>query len=360
MSIENDKNPVKLLVELDAPGVGNKNSSISVKKYEGSLDKEALAKAVHEIVRSSECVVVCNHTDDGCIDGRCVIQLALPDSEGFNIKKVDDNTGNERAKVAGGGLITSLAMYKALGEGVVSPEQDIIYIADEFAKKDIYCGGHTGIHGSEEQNKTDCGANDRFDEIIDTAIKNREQIAKVTELLVEPTGEGFSSDSLDSSFDSWSDILTKSKYFDGSNGSQRLEAIKNGILIAQENMPIDKKASVLKNLGGDHNEILLVVNYAKGRTFSQTKLRETLIEQFPGVDPNDLPQVFALDVWRIEELAHAVADLPEKATSRQRSDENRQERFSRALHAGIAYQVATYATLTDGSLPVYVFAEASI
>ena len=361
-TIEDEKRPTIQLVDIiPAPGLGDPISSISAVKYEAKSESaKDMVRDTHEIVKSGECIVRCNHADDGCIDGRCVNELAYPDGNKFITKYVDDNQGNERAKVAGGGLLTSLAMYKAVGEDIVSPEEDIAYIARDFARQGVQCGAHTaGSHGSEVLDKTGCGANDKFDEIMNVAITHRKDISDVSSVLIRPSGNGFDADLLGSGLDKWSEILEVRGYFDGSNGVSRLDAIRDGILSAQATMLGNEKASVLKNLGGGHNEVLLVVNYAKGHTFSQTKLREMLMERHPEVaDPDELPQVFVLDMWRVEELAHAVANITPKDGT-ERTEDEKQARYLTALHAGVAYQIATYATLTDGSLPVAVFAESN-
>lgn len=348
------KQRVKLLRELPAPGKGLGKISYDAFEQKSNLAQEMIA-ATRELIQSSECMKTCNHRDDGCIDGRCVDEIAVPDGETFSVKTVEDNVGNERAKVAGGGLLTSLAMYKAIGEDLVSPDEDLAYIAKEFARGGVYCGAHTGSHGSSSKKTTDCGANDRFDEILLTAVKNREDISEVTQALLAPLHQQpYQPTVLNKDMGNWRHIVMETNNFARSNGISRLDVIRDGILTAQETLQGDEKASVIKHLGGDHNEIFLVVNYARGMTFSQTQLRQQMTEKFSTVDPDSLPQVFALDMWRVDELAHAIACLPEKYSGRNRTTMEQQERYERALHAGAAYQVATYMTLTDGSLPVFV------
>lgn len=358
MSIEIDQKPAIVLKEtVPAPGLGDKNSSISIKKYEDDATKEVLLDDLREIVRSGECIAPCYHHDDGCIDGRCANQLVFPEDGDFATKDVSDNSGNERAKVAGGGLITGLAMHKALGEGIVSPEEDIAYIAAEFAKQNIYCGAHTGSHAN--GGKTDCGANDRFDEIINNAISNRAAISQFTEVLVQQIGQQFDQNAMDQDINQWTDIVNRQSYFMNSDGVTRLDAISEGVLVAQKTITDDKKASVIKNLGGGHNEVELEVMCEEDYTFSQTRLRDALIARNPDVNPDDLPQVFVLDLWRVHQLAEAIAQMPERTTGRLRTEDEVRQRYSRALHAGVAYQVGTYITLTDGSLDINVFAGAA-
>lgn len=344
---------VKLLQTIPAPGYGF--GSISFKSFEkrSNLAEEMIAKT-HEVISSGECMVACDHDDDGCIDGRCVDTIAVPDGKGFSLKSVESNFGNERAKVAGGGLLTGLAMFKAIGEDLVSPDDDLAYLVKGFAQQGIYCGAHTGSHGSEVKQTTDCGANDKFGDILSTAIKNDEHIANVTKVLLSPIHGSYDSEVLQNDIRNWQHIVTETNNLSRSNGTSRLDVIRGGMLDVQNKAHNDERTSVIKNLGGDHNEIFVVVNYAKEKTFSQTKLREALHEEYPDVEMKALPQVFALDVWRVDQLAHAIACLPEKSSNRARTNDEKRNRYNSALYAGVAYQVATYTTLTDGTLPLFV------
>lgn len=246
-------------------------------------------------------------------------------------------------------------MFKAIGEDLISPDQDLSYLAQAFAKQGVYCGAHTGSHGSATNQKTDCGANDRFDEILKNTIDNQDGVEAIVKELLKPLGVSVEEGVLSSDIRSWNHVLTQTKNFAHSNGTSRLESIKHGILAAQDSYYSDEKVTVIKNLEGNHNEILLIVNYAKGLTFSQTKLREALHDEYPDVDLSDLPQVFALDMWRIDQLAQAVARIPKKHSSETRTVDEINQRYLQALYAGTAFQAATYVTLTDGSLPAFLF-----
>lgn len=359
MLVDSDQNlKLHLIDTIPAPGLGDEKSSISAKRLERMPEMRPLLQDLKEIVKSGECIVTCNHNDDGCIDGRCADLLAYPQDGEFATKEVPDNKGNERAKVAGGGLITGLAMYKALGEGLVSPESDITFIADSFAHKGIYCGAHTGAHGSPDAKKSDCGANDRFGEIIHTVIQNKNAVAGVTRRFMDYLGVTYNQEHMDNNIADWDCIVKLRDNFINSDGLMRLDAIREGVLIAQDTVTDDTKASVIKNLAGSHNEYELEVICDEGMTFSQTQLRDALLARHPEVDPDDLPQVFVLDLWRVRQLAEAIAAIPDRDSGRIRSSDEINERFSRALHAGIAYQIGTYVTLTDGSLDINVFADA--
>lgn len=359
--IENDNTLTNRLTEvIPAPGVGNPDSSISMTKYLDQAtyenQKKEIAESMHEIIASGECLVTCSHDDDGCLDGRCTSEIAVPNGQEFEVVNVEHNKDNERAKLAGGGYTTALAMYAALGEKSASPEGDIVYIADEFAKQGIHCGAHTGGHGSEDLGKTDCGANDKLRDIIACGANHREVVAAVTAALFKHSTDLFGEGSMNKALDAWANVQSDEEYFANSNGVSRLDAIRASILNTQDNSGRDGKVAVIKNLKDDHNEIELVVDYEQGHTFSQTKLRNLLAEKYPNVDAKDLPQVFVLDFWRVQQLAYAVAVMPERESGRARTDEEIQDRYATAIHAGVAFQVATYATLTDGSLPVNIFA----
>lgn len=338
---------------LPAPGVGLGAISVDTFREKSPLAEEMIHET-REIIQSGECIMTCNHNDDGCVDGRCVDEIAVPNNESFNLKIVESNFGNERAKVAGGGYMTGLAMFKAIGEDLVSPDVDLEFLSKEFARQGVYCGAHTGSHGSEPKQTTDCGANDRFDQILDIAASHRAEVAEITSALVQPFVDTFHPELLKEDLDNWQHIVKETDNFSHSSGISRLDVIRDGILSAQDSVKGEEKVSVIKHLGGNHNEIFLVVNYLKDMTFSQTKLRNELIEKFPSADPESLPQVFALDMWRVDELAHTVAALPEKNLGRERNSATLHKRYVSALLAGTAYQVATYVALTNGSLPVVI------
>lgn len=105
----------------------------------------------------------------------------------------------------------------------------------------------------------------------------------------------------------------------------------------------EKPLAVTKRLDGDHNEDYIIVNYVEGTTFSQGAFADTLRESFPDKDDKNLAQAFVVDAWRVVELAKA--SVPE-------------DEFETAMYAGVAYQVATAATLTDGTLKMFAYTQA--
>ena len=351
ITIDSDeKTNVQVIESIPGPGGGKKDASISYKNYE--QERPELAHALIEIINSGECVARCTHDDDGCVDGRCVCEIAYPDGDEFETISVLDNGDHERAKVAGGGYITALAMLQALGERGESPEQDIAYLADELAAQGIYCGGHIGSHGKFDNGLTDCGANDKEDVIISGSAYEAESPSGGVSLLMGHSSDTYNSNIVERAINGWSDAIEDTDYLVNSNGVTRLEAAQDAILKSEKGNVSARKASVIKNLGSNHNEKRLIVNYEDGHTFSQTKLRRLLMERFPGVDPDEMPQVFVCDYWRVQKLADAVAHFSDRTSGRERSDAEIEERRQLALHAGVAFQVGTYLTLTDATLPI--------
>jgi hypothetical protein len=331
--------------EVTALGVmsyGNTESTISREKQLASAElSQEVDLRSQEIINSGEALVDINDTDDGCIDGRETFELYVTEGGDFYLKRVDEDRNHERAKVAGGGYITSQAIRLGIGEKGSSIDEDISQLGSDLAEKGVYCGAHTGAHKHGEG--TDCGANDKLPLILHNALAYREQVEGSTKALIETAGLEFNIDTFTTVLTNWEATLADEAYFEGSTGASRLERILSTQAAASEVDGGHKPVAVTKHLDGDHNEDYIIVNYIKGKTFSQGILAEKLREEFPDKEEKNLAQAFVVDTWRIVELAQAAAD---------------EEDFEAALYAGVMYQVATAATLTDGSLPMFAYTEA--
>lgn len=327
--------------ELPRLGYGNPDAAI---KYERVNDnKEQLDQMIGyavETINSGGCMVEPTKEDDGCIDGRTTVEVTYIDVEGIQrTVSVEVNDGHERQKVAGGGYLTGLAMEIALRPPKEGIESVLRNVVETLGQNDIFCGLHTGTHGKPEYGQTDCGANDKFQQILETGLRYRSDIAKTTQALVMSAGANYYPDAQHASELGWEAALADESFFRHSNGETRNQmivgALKQSQVVAEAKEPL----AVSKKLIGDHNERIILANFQEGKTFSQQMLRETLKKQFPDVSDEDLPQVFVVDVPRIVELAQGLAtDSVE---------------YQVALQAGIAYQLATASTLTDGSLRVF-------
>ena len=323
--------------EIPPLGVGNPESSISyVKQLEsGELTAEVAEKAV-ELIMSGECMREINEKDDGCIDGRHAVQVVFPTEAGEFIERpVANSEEHLRAKVAGGGYITALAMRVGSGEASDSARNDLAGEIRRLATAGICCGAHTGEHGHGDA--TDCGANDKFPLILENGIRFQDVIAANTVALIKEAGLEVNEALLGDVFTNWKNAVDR-QYGKESTGATRFDVIEEGIVdLQQEAQQKDKPVAVTKNLGGDHKEDFIVVNYRDGETFSQPALNERLTEQFPDVQA----QAFVVDAPRIVAIAKARAGEDEEA-------------FQQSLYAGVAFQLATAATLTDGSLRTFV------
>lgn len=326
------------VIEVPAMGYGNPDSAISRAKQleSGELSAE-VDKSAQEFIVSGEGIVAVQEKDDGCIDGRETSELYITEGGEFYTKPAD-NSNHERAKVAGGGYLTSQAMRLGVGRRGVSMDTDLASVGTDLAEKGIYCGAHSGAHQHGEG--TDCGANDKFAPILQNGLAFREQVHGSVGALIQAAGLEFKPEVLEAVFANWQATLDDEGYFVGSTGETRLKTILATQAAASEAAGEEKPLAVTKHLDGDHNEDYIIVNYVEGTTFSQNALAEKLRGEFPDKDDKNLAQAFVVDAWRIVELAKAAVT---------------EEEFETALYAGVAYQVATAATLTDGSLKMFAY-----
>ena len=337
---EVDKEFDVMIKEIGPLGVGNPDSSISYTKQlaSGELQSEVVEAAI-EFIQGGEGMRPITDNDDGCIDGRGARRILFVSERGeFNEKPIDDSGEHLRAKVAGGGYITSLAMRVGLGEATGSIDNDLGGVVTDLAQRHIFCGAHTGEHAHDEA--TDCGANDKFTKIIESGLAFKDVIAGNVRALVAEAGLETDEATLTRVFEGWQGAVDDG-YGTGSTGAARFTVIEEGIRKAQAEVASDKPVAVSKDLAGDHNEDFILVNYRDGETFSQAAFAEALAQEFPDIAPEKRAQAFVVDVPRIVMLAEAQSD-------------GDADRFTQALYAGVAYQLATAATLTDGSLRTFV------
>lgn len=146
----------------------------------------------------------------------------------------------------------------------------------------------------------------------------------------------FKKESFDTMMNNLENLLT-TDYFSNSTGISRWDIVKNKIAEVQADHPsLSKPISVIKHLDSEHKERFIVKNFVQDKTFSQKLFRDKLATEYPDIDLNELPQVFVVDAWRVEKLAEAVST------------------HEAALRIGMAYQEAALATLTDGTLRMFV------
>lgn len=209
----------------------------------------------------------------------------------------------------------------------------------------IYCGTHTGEHVRDGKS-VDCGANDKFEEILLRGSTLRADIEQTIQDITTSfdLGVSFGKDTVELAEAGLSITLSHHDYFAGSNGKARFNTIMDAITEAQEASQEERSVSVSKHLGGEHNEAFVVMNTVAGKTFSQPELQRQLVETFPDIPLEKLPQAFVVDIPRIVELAEAMA----------KGRKNEAEATMIALYAGSAFQFAAAAELTDGTLRRFI------
>lgn len=339
-------------IELGPLKYGNEASAISYDKQlaTGELTPEAVHAAV-EIIHSNECMLPVHEADDGCIDGRHTGTVSFF-KDGQEVTAPADNSNHERYKVAGGGYVTGTAMTLALGADYRQDtlNTQVAYTAALLSEKGIACGMHTAdVHGN--LTGTGCGANDQLPTILRNGTVYAEEISANLEALLGVAGMTYNAETFTNNvLRSWNATLAQEEFVAESTGVSRLAEMKQAVQVAQTQSDNEKPVAVSKHLVADHKEDFIVVNYVEGKTFSQDMFMKKLavaLEVDPTSDEaNSIAQAFVVDVPRIIELSRALSTNAEGETDT--------TQFETLLYAGIAYQLATAATLTDGSLRTFI------
>jgi hypothetical protein len=315
--------------------------AISSQAFERDAQMKLVMARAAELIINGECLVSVEEQDDGCGDGRPADEVTFYDGSLETRPITPQSPVHERAKVFGGGYIISHVMDLALGRRGARLDDDLRRGVEELSDKGIFCGFHTGQH--QHGDAVDCGANDREMEILTNAL-DPDLLAKITDttrLLADQMNQTFDDAVFERVFGQLATALTNPAYFAASTGRSRFQTITEALEVAQDDRgDYSHPLAVNKNLAGDHHEAFIMLNFGRGTTFSQHKFRDNLAADFPAVPPANLPQVFTTDFARIAEIARAKTD----------NDAD----YQTALAAGLIYSVATAATLTDGSLLMFI------
>lgn len=306
---------------VDGLGIGDGNISLLERvnnaDHPHKIDSE-IVNDVESIINSDEILVAVDLDengqpveDDGCGDGRGVKFIY----KGKNRLKRSLN----RAKVFGGGVTMGVAAVigagKAFGRRLGSVFSDTIH---EFEDQGIAFGAHTDEHA--EGANCGCGAIDKSPVIVANAVKYQDEITDAIKLL---SGGTIDQPQLQRVFSNYTAYSKEIAVDDSFSGRQ----------VADEIM---EKHKVIKELEGPHLETHVVINTVEGYTVNQGLIRRKT---------QDKAQVFAVDEWRIRQIAaKRYPDDPEAS--------------SEAYLSMLVYTLATAATLTKGDLPVYVVSKA--
>ncbi|HMS31758.1 MAG TPA: cadmium-containing carbonic anhydrase [Candidatus Saccharibacteria bacterium] len=316
-----------IVVDEIAPnGLGFGGGSISGESGKNGIDEKILDDAAQEILKQDYYKTV-EVYDSGCGDGRPVKSIWAKIKTKFDGEEhqLEASQSKLRPKLFGGDLATLysiLAVSSYSGSNANNFKEMDRHVVSIMNNMGWVMGIHNDDHGDDLHG---CGAIDRRPEIIATALKYEDDIAKAAESLL---GVGRGDINL-------TNIIFQERknghYFDGYDGAAQQQYLEQEC----ENV-------ARKELTGNHQEAFVVINTRKGVTFDQESFRQSMVDEH-GVD-SKIPQVFVVDIWQAESMIDALA-------KKGHIDESRR---SSAMAAVTIYTLATAATLTDGTLPVFL------
>lgn len=326
-------------VRLIAPnGLGFGEGGIGIREQikQGILTESSL-RVIHEhLTTDLEAFKKVDADDDGCGDGRPWQKIVKweTNEDGSRTAKYFGRS-MLRAKVFGGGLVTAASMMRAIsGAPNVSEtlDTDRELMAKNLAEIGFHHGAHTDNHAKGES--CGCGAIDNYSAITANAIKYKNQINDVLKLLY---GNDFTGNqaAIEHTFSTYEALSNSTSYFAGTNGRKSMDHIL-------------ESGAVVKELYGHHIEETIVLNDIADTTLDQQHFTESVknkSEERPRVI-----QAFSVDLWRGKQIAQAVAEIAHKEGMPWNPDET----YKIAYADFNIRTLAVAATLTDGSLPVYL------
>ena len=302
-------------------GLGFGDGDVSFAAQASVSGNAALHKRIETIVHDARILVPVDATahDDGCGDGRGVATRVGAISSKVNGKIQTFSRSLHRAKVFGGGATMATAMRIGTGD-----TNDTDMLAEVFTKAiaalqqaGIDFGGHT--HEDAEAPNSGCGAIDEAPAVIRAAGTYRDQITAVIAQLLGQSGDPAAMQALTAQLDVvFNRFAAQEQHLGEYQGAVTMQAIADA-------------GKVIKELAGAHSEVCIVLKMVQDYTVDQTFFRAQTDQKL---------QTFAVDVWRMQQLAQALY-----------SDEQSQQL---ALLSEFVYTLATAAVLTKGDLPVYI------
>lgn len=293
----------------DGLGYGNAASTISTDQ-----DTAELLERVDRLVHSAQLLVpvsIDDETgkqleDDGCGDGRISKTVFAEQGDSLRTFKRSLN----RPKVFGGGATMAVSMLIGVNEAEGDTAQEVFtHAIGKMRERHVNFGAHTDEHADSAH--CGCGAIDKFPAILAASVTYRDKIVEsIGALQISTTG-------LDTVLDTFSHYAEK-------HGNESY----NGHLVSDT---IVHEGKVVKELAGEHHEKAIILNTVTGYTVDQA---------FVHSQTDGQADVFAVDVWRMQQLADKLYDT--------------EDQRSTAFLSELVYTLATAAVLTKGNLPVYI------
>jgi hypothetical protein len=223
-----------------------------------------------------------------------------------------------RTKVFGGGSTMAMADLVGSGEAAGALTETFDAAISKLETNEIDFGAHTA-HADE--GNCGCGAIDKAPAAIRAVGTYADKIEGVFGLLKEKLGTtgallaGKHLTSIVDNFRSYGERIEGQAY----RGSDVMDQIAH-------------EGKIIKDLEGGHVEARIVLNCVRGKTVNQGLVHEV---------SGGKVDVFAVDVWRLQDLAERLH--PGNVADQQR-----------AFQSMLAYTLGVAAVLTNGKLPVYI------
>lgn len=341
------------VVVLAENGLGFGEGTISARKI---VSEEFLRSGVELLQNNKSTLfvkVAPNVTDDGCGDGRRTKQGGLRRFGEVVKEKL------LRPKVFGGGIVVFPSMLRNLkgAPGTDENGQRETVLGDrEYGARQakellhLTFGAHTGSHAEGE--KCGCGAIDLTPEINHNIVKMESNI--ISTLQVVYGNEGFETNrdaitaalNVYKAMDSEYEIYNANKQEAPENQRPNYYADAGGI---KTKKLLDKEGALIAELEGEHKEIIVILNDVEDTTFSQPEFEKLLKRQLGEAVPDiELPQAFAVDVWRGRRYAEHAANIAVENGWADDREFARQQAYADFL----IRTLATSGTLTAGDQPV--------
>ncbi len=259
--------------------------------------------------------------DDGCGDGRVTALI----KRGRNVLR--NSVNKHRAKVFGGGSTMAMADLVGSDRAAGTLSETFGKAIDALEDGEIDFGAHTG-HA--EDGSCGCGAIDKAPAMVGAVGTYAEQIEGVVELLKDK----LVSKSQDGAAAGLGALLADNHLSDIFKNFQAFSAKTAGQEYRGKTVmdQIAGEGKIIKDLEGGHLEARIILNCVRGTTVNQGLVHEV---------SDGKADVFAVDVWRLQDLAERLH--PDDITKQQR-----------AFQSMVVYTLSVAAILTNGKLPVYV------